>query len=200
MTNLFDSQDEHTNHRFQKLVHENTMIVNKEFYNCTFKGCSFRETTFRSCTFQDCTFQDCDLSLIKVNDSSFKTTKFENSQVVGVNWTLASWSKFSISAPVNFLNCAINYSTFIGLKLKEVQITKCVAKDVDFSETDLTKADCSHTDFSNSRFSHTNLTKANFEGAIHYTIDVTSNTLKKTKFSLPEAMSLLYSLDIILVE
>jgi fluoroquinolone resistance protein len=56
------------------------------------------------------------------------------------------------------------------------------------------------TDFSNSRFQHTNLTEADFTGATNYAIAASLNTLKKTKFSLPEAMSLLYSLDIILTE
>jgi hypothetical protein len=44
------------------------------------------------------------------------------------------------------------------------------------------------------------LTQADFTGATNYAIAASLNTLKKTKFSLPEAMSLLYSLDIILTE
>ena len=39
---------------------------------------------------------------------------------------------------------------------------------------------------------------ANFVRAFHYAIDFRNNFLKKTKFSLPEAVSLLQSLDIIL--
>ena len=49
-----------------------------------------------------------------------------------------------------------------------------------------------------SRFNHTNLTEADFSDATHYNISAVDNTLKKTRFSLPEAISLLYSLDIIL--
>lgn len=41
---------------------------------------------------------------------------------------------------------------------------------------------------------------ANFIGARNYAIDPTQNTLKKAKFSLPEAMSLLRSLDIELID
>jgi len=44
------------------------------------------------------------------------------------------------------------------------------------------------------------LTEADFTGAKNYAIAASSNTLKKTKFSLPEAMGLLYSLDIVLTE
>lgn len=200
MTILSEQQHEYSEQRFQKLAYKNTELANKEFYNCTFLRCSFRETLFRNCTFQGCTFEDCDLSLVKVDGSSFTNVRFEGSQVIGVNWTLASWARFNITAPISFSNCAINYSTFIGLKLRETRITECIAREVDFSDADLTGADCSDTDFSSSRFSHTDLTNANFEGARHYSIDVNTNILKKTRFSLPEAVSLLYSLDIVLVE
>ena len=47
-------------------------------------------------------------------------------------------------------------------------------------------------------FYRTNLTEANFRHAYNYAIDFRSNMLKKTKFSLPEATSLLGGLDIIL--
>jgi hypothetical protein len=44
------------------------------------------------------------------------------------------------------------------------------------------------------------LTQADFTGARDYTIAPNLNQLKQTKFSLPEAMALLYGLDIILTE
>jgi len=200
MTLLSTSYNEHTDHKFQKLAHNNTQITNKRFDTCIFKDCSFRETIFQGCVFQDCTFQGCDLSLMMVKQCVFTHTQFVDSQLMGVDWTLADWPKFNTSAPVSFVNCSINYATFIGLTLKAIMIINCMAKDVDFSETDLTKANCAQTDFTNSRFSNTNLTQANFEGATGYMINATTNKLKQTKFSLPEAMSLLYSLDIVLVE
>jgi uncharacterized protein YjbI with pentapeptide repeats len=86
------------------------------------------------------------------------------------------------------------------LNLKGIQIAYCTAHDVDFEDANLTQADCTYTDFADSRFSRTNLTEANFEHATHYAISALHNTLKKTRFSLPEAISLLNSLDIILSE
>ena len=72
--------------------------------------------------------------------------------------------------------------------------------DVDFAEADLTGANLTHTDFQESRFFKTNLTQADFSHAVRYSIAVHLNTVKKAKFSLPEAMSLLYALDILLVD
>lgn len=61
----------------------------------------------------------------------------------------------------------------------------------DFSERDFR-----NTDFEKSIFSKTNLYKVNFKGAKNYYIDIKNNNIKKAKFSLPEALSLLDTLDI----
>jgi uncharacterized protein YjbI with pentapeptide repeats len=75
-----------------------------------------------------------------------------------------------------------------------------MAADVDFREVDLFQADFAGTDLSESLFSNTNLTEADLSRARNYRIDPGQNVLTQAKFSLPEAMSLLYSLDIVLTE
>jgi uncharacterized protein YjbI with pentapeptide repeats len=175
-------------------------IHEQEFYGCVFSGCSFLETAFVGCRFVDCQFKKCDLSLCRVEGCSFTNTRFQESQVIGVNWTEASWPKHGLLRSIGFANCALSHSTFIGLSLREINLTGCVARDVDFAEADLSRANCTQTDFADSGFLHTDLTEADFTGASNYAIDANLNLLKRTKFSLPEAMSLLYSLDIILSE
>lgn len=89
---------------------------------------------------------------MRIKDSTFINAKFEDSKIVGVNWT----------------------------------------------EADLAQADCRKTDFSRSRFMHTDLSGADFRDAKNYIIHPALNKLSKAKFSLPEAMSLLYCLDIVI--
>ncbi|HVO43090.1 MAG TPA: pentapeptide repeat-containing protein, partial [Aggregatilineales bacterium] len=119
--------------------------------------------------------------------------------VTGINWTTTVWPKGALFVPVYFSNCDISYSVFIGLEMKRAQIIRCVAKEADFAEADLTQANCSGTNFAGSRFLHTNLTEADFTGALSYSINPTLNTLKKARFSLPEAVNLLAGLDIVIV-
>ncbi|MGB9301543.1 MAG: pentapeptide repeat-containing protein, partial [Anaerolineae bacterium] len=95
---------------------------------------------------------------------------------------------------------AISHSTFIGLSLQSVQIRDCVATDVDFREADLSQADFGSTDLSQSIFGNTNLSEADLSRARNYRIDPGQNVLKQARFSLPEAMSLLHSMDIVLVD
>jgi fluoroquinolone resistance protein len=175
-------------------------IASKEFYDCRFVRCSFAETTFRRCRFSNCTFEHCDLGLMRVTGSTFSGTRFEDSKAIGVNWTDASWPKARLSCPIGFCRCAISHSTFIGLSLPEIVISDCLARDVDFREANLARADLSHTDLAGSLFSSTDLTEADLSQAKDYNINAGLNVLKGARFSLPEAMSLLRSLDIVLVE
>lgn len=184
---------------FKGMVLENDEVREITFQDCTFENCSFKETTVRSCKFSHCSFKNCDLSLMKVDGSTFKDTNFEDSKVIGVNWVKASWGRKEIVhliQTIDFRRCVLNYSTFMGLDLEKMTLRKCIARDVDFSEANLKGADCRFTDFENSQFRHTDLSGVDFCGATNYFIQPHLNTIKQARFSLPEAMSLLYNLDI----
>ena len=94
----------------------------------------------------------------------------------------------------------MSHSTFIGLELSGIEITECVATDVDFREANLSEADFRGTDLSESLFINTNLRQADLREARNYRIAPGENDLTRARFSLPEAMSLLYNLDIDLSE
>ena len=89
---------------------------------------------------------------------------------------------------------------YVEQQFADLTLMQDVVTAVTFAETNLTEVNCTHTDFSDSRFIHTNLTKADFCGAHNYAVVADRNTLKKTKFSLPEAVALLHGLDIILAK
>jgi fluoroquinolone resistance protein len=173
------------------------------FLGCSFIKCSFEESAFKACRFRDCHFKKCNLSLMKVDGTSFSNTSFEDSKTIGINWVKAAWGKTEIHQlikSIDFYQCVLNYSSLMGLTLVKINIQKCIARDVDFSEANLKQANCSFTDFTRSQFRHTDLTEADFTGATNYFIQPHLNILKKARFSLPEAMSLLYNLDIEIVE
>jgi len=184
---------------FKGIVADSEQIREVTFQNCSFIQCSFRETAFRACRFQSCKFKKCDLSLASVDHSAFTNTVFEASKLIGVNWVRAAWGKtglYPLLKSIDFIGCVLNYSSFMGLALEKITLRKCVAREVDFSETNLKQADCRFTDFENSQFRHTNLSEADFRGASNYSIQAQLNTIKQARFSLPEAMSLLYNLEI----
>lgn len=191
-----DTQIEYDGQEFRDLDLSHTELAKKEFYQCVFSHCDFTETAFSECHFNDCQFIACNLSLMKVNKCAFSNVRYDDSKLVGVNWALASWPRFQSDCSLELDKCVISYSTFSGLNLQGISIKECFAKSVDFREADLTRANFDGTDLTDSQFVHTNLTKADLTGARNYTIDVTLNKVRKAKFSLPEAVSLLYCLDI----
>ena len=170
------------------------------FLGCSFLRCSFEKTIFDKCRFIDCDFKECDLSLAQFPDSVFSGGKFEDSKIIGIDWTHVIWSELGLHTPISILNCAISHSTFIGLDLTEFKIRNCIAANVDFREANLNLVDFTGTDLSDSLFSNTNLAEADFRGAYNYQIDPTRNKIKGAKFSMPEAMALLYSMEIDLSE
>lgn len=200
MSDLFTPGSVHSDADFKELRLNGAHLESAEFHDCTFIDCTFVESVFHACRFAGCLFRDCDLSLVEIRGSAFSSVRFERCSLVGVNWTQAAWPAVLLGVPLIFSGCALNHATFIGLSMQGVKITECTAVNVDFREADLSRGDFSGTDLAKSLFGNTDLTGADLSQAQNYDIDPGRNTLKGAKFSLPEAMSLLHNLDIILVE
>lgn len=194
------SQNRYTDQVFDRLQLDNTRTNTSEFFDCAFRECTFVESVFHQCRFINCAFQGCDLSLVQVPESSFTGVIFEDSKCIGINWALANWPVTTLGVPLRFNKCNLSLSTFIGLSLPGIQIADCLAVDVDFREADLSRSDFNETDLTNSLFSQTNLSGADLSLARNYIIDPTENILIGARFSLPEAMSLLYSMNIDLLD
>lgn len=192
---LSDMQDKtvYNNKRFCDLAYQKRELKQKEFYKCIFENCKFLESIFSQCIFEDCIFKNSDLSLVVVKQSSFFGVSFKESKLVGVNWT-NSGKPFT----ADFYTCTLDYSIYIGMNLRKVKMISCSIKDADFAEADLANASFVGSDLQGARFLNTNLTQTDFTDAKNYSIDPRCNKLKKTQFSLPEAISLLKYFDIVI--
>jgi uncharacterized protein YjbI with pentapeptide repeats len=197
MNSITDAQ-EHFDQTFDKVHLEPDEIISGKFTDCVFSQCTFETAIFNNCRFLNCLFLECNLNLVKLPGSSFPATRFEKSRLMGVDWTQATWSTSGFDSLVRFLACVLSHSTFIGLELKRIQITNCIANEVDFRNANLSNADFTGTDLAGSIFGSTNLTEADLSQARNYMVDPSNNILKQAKFSMPEAMALLYSMDIVL--
>jgi fluoroquinolone resistance protein len=193
---LFTDQREYNDQQFKGLGLTGSVIPSRTFNECTFSRCVFREAVFDACIFRECAFIDCDLTFVNLAGCTFSETRFEQSRLVGINFAETTWAERRFLLPVRFIQCTLKNTTFIGLDMHEITMTRCLVKEGDFAEANLTGADCTHTDFSGSRFLHTNLTGADLRGASNYAIDVMNNTIKGARFSLPAAMALLDGLEI----
>ena len=185
-------EDSHYQGIFTKLSLENETIESKDFEDFEFDGCSFIDCKFLKSRFINCRFNECNFSLINPLESRFIDVTFTKSKVMGFDWTKAKNIQ-----DLTFDSCQINYSNFDLLKIPKTKMVNCEAKEVEFIETDFSNGDFHNTDFERSRFFKTNLSEADFRGARNYVIDVKNNILRKARFSLPEALVLLDSLEIL---
>lgn len=185
---------------FKRLSVEKLAVEGSEFHDCNFENCSLAESIWRRCRFSNCIFKDCNLNLIQVPDCVYSAVLFEDTSLMGVNWTQADWGATRLAKPFDFLRCNLNHATFIGLRLTDVRFEVCSVADVDFREAVLVEANFNDSDLNQSLFHHTDLTRADLSRAKSYSISPTQNILKDAQFSLPEALSLLTALEIILVQ
>jgi uncharacterized protein YjbI with pentapeptide repeats len=170
-------------------------IIDVEFDACTFRHCAFAKASLRKCRVLDSTFESCDFSLLKAPHARFRDVKFKDCKMIGVDWTTIGGALDLV-----FEHCLLDYCIFAGLDLRRIKLLGCSAREADFSGSNMREAVCVRTDFRAARFSNTDLGKADFRGATNYRIDPAANRVRKARFSLPEAVSLLQGLDISIEE
>ena len=193
---------EHQN--FEDVIIQEEQFFSKYFDECTFKNCDFTNSIFEDCSFTNCKFENCNLSLVKIPLCRFDNIKFSNCKMIGIDWTTPIWRKSTKKKPnkftLSFEGCTLNYSIFIELQLYKAQFINCIAKEVCFENSDMQSSDFSGTDLDCAIFNDCDLIEADFSKALNYNINVCNNKIKNAKFSFPEAISLLHSLQIKIVE
>ena len=194
------NESEYLGKRFANLDLSDTILSAKEFEDCEFRDCNFNGASFLKCKLIECRFVQCNLSVVKVDGSKFYDIEFDSCKAIGINWTRASWPKLTMPAVLKFKKCILNDSSFMSLKLEELLLEDCEARDVDFRDGNFTGANFNHTDFAGALFGKTNLTGVDFTEAVNFDIDVFDNDIRKAKFTRYEAVRLLDSLEIELVD
>lgn len=195
-----DSQQHYFDTSFKSLDLQDGVWVGTEFEECSFVDCNFSGATFERCNFINCSFTRCQLSLISVPYTRFFALSFLECKLVGVDWTRATWSEYHKDFEISFSQSILNDSSFFGLTLQGLVLDECKVQDVDFREGDFSHAVMTYSDFTNSLFMRTNLQSANFTESSQYSINVLENQLQGAKFSKFEAVYLLESLGIELVD
>lgn len=187
------TRDNYYQEKFSGLSLTEETVKGTVFEECSFEDCSFITCTFERLRFINCKLANCILSAVVPMNSRFDDVSFTSCKVIGIDWTRTTEVR-----ELHFKQCQLNYSNFRFLKIPGLKMIECEVKDADFIETKLKGAIFRKSDLKNTIFFKTDLTNADFKDALNYAIDPGTNILKKTKFSLPEALSLLENFDIII--
>ncbi len=198
--NHFTSGEEYYDVTFSKLEQPEQQYQRIEFEECLFVDCDFSGAKFLNCKFLNCEFQRCNLSIVNVANSQFFGITWNESKLVGIDWTRAQWPVYHLDFELRFQRCILNDSSFFSLTLHELHLEECKLHDVDFREGNFQNSSMTYCDFSYSQFMRTNLQHVDFTESTDYAINVLENAVKGAKFSRYEALNLLECLGIELVD
>ena len=188
------TEKNYSNCTFEKENYTEKHISGKDFEQCRFVCCDFTNADLSNNNFLDCEFESCNLSMIKINNTGVKTVNFKNCKVIGVDFSNCKDFLFAVA----FDNCCLDYSYFLKRKMKQTKFTKCLIREANFGETDLTNSVFSNCDLDKTIFYKTNLSQTDFRTAINFSIDPELNKIKKAKFSMHGLAGLLYKYEIII--
>jgi uncharacterized protein YjbI with pentapeptide repeats len=129
---------------------------------------------------------------VDLNNTRLQDVRFKNCKIMGLNFSKCN----DFLLTIGFEYSLISYSVFSDMDLENTNFANCQVYDCDFVNTKLKNANFEGSDLKNSLFRNTNLSFTSFRNAKNYDIDPNNNFLKKTKFSIPEVISLLRVFDI----
>jgi fluoroquinolone resistance protein len=175
------------NQTFEKIDFTSNTINVDEYDACIFQSCNFENQNLDNFTFIDCEFIDCNLSLIKATNTAFKTVKFSNCKLLGVDFSQCN----TFLLNMNFESCVMNLTSFYQLKIKQKVFNNCSLNEADFSETDLSESNFNNCDLKRAIFNRSVLIKTDFTSALNFSIDPETNKIKGAKFSKNNLVGLL---------
>lgn len=177
---------------YQKENYTETPLPKGEYEQCIFTECDFSNADLSEIIFWECEFIRCNLSLVKVDKTGLRDTRFRECKMLGIPFYKCSEFGFS----VGFNGCTLDNSSFVRLKMQKSIFEKCRLRECDFSGTELAGAVFDQCDLLEATFDHTNLEKADLTTSFNYTIDPEENRIKKAKFGLSGLPGLLSRYDI----
>ncbi|MGX9417734.1 pentapeptide repeat-containing protein [Vibrio sp. WJH972] len=195
-----NSHDEYYDQRFNRLCYSEFEFEGVTFEVCEFVDCDFSQSTFLNCTFNECKFVNCNLSLVNLPASRLFDVIFSESKLVGIDFTKVDWPTFHVDFELQFSRSILNGISMFGLTLNRLIFAECKVIDADFREGNFVDSNWKGCDFSNSLFMNTNLKNVDLSESCYYDINVLNNQVENAVFSRFEALNLLESLGVKLVD
>lgn len=193
----------------QEIYFEEKIIRNKKiqsftaeqykFVDCEFKNCFFEECKIIGCIFVNCKFENCTVISLDSKYSELKNAVFIKCNLIGVHWnTLLPSGKYA--HPMDKLeNCFLKYNTFLEMNFIKFSFSGNTIQESMFEECNLSESNFHNCRLEGTQIFKCDIRRADFTEAKGYAIDIKSNKLKQAKFSFPDVVSLLETLEIKIV-
>ncbi len=177
--------------------YQNITKEQSKFIDCTFKNCSFEDCKIIDCVFVNCTFYNCNIISLTSKHSEIKNVAFQKCNLIGIHcWNeLLPAGKYACSID-KLEGCYMKYNSFIEIPFRKFDFSGNIIQESIFEECDLQESNFRNCRLEATQFFKCDIRKADFREASGYVIDIPSNKLKQAKFSYPEVVNLLASLEI----
>lgn len=162
-----------------------------EFISCRFVGVDLSSLSFDNSTLVECVFEKSNLSNATFKNSTLRDLTFKNCKLTGVNFSSVN-SLFELK----FYDCLLNLSSFHSCKSPNIVFSCCDLREADFNEAQMNGAIFCDSILEGASLNNGSFEKSDFRGAKNYFIDPKFTRIRKSKFSLPEALTLLTSLEV----
>jgi uncharacterized protein YjbI with pentapeptide repeats len=178
---------------FSRKNFANVHLDKGQYEECIFEQCIFSEADLSFVTFIDCEFLDCNLSLARIDHTSFQNIRFEGCKMLGLRFS--DCNAFAVS--FYFDRCILDHASFYKLKIKKTIFKNCQLHEADFAQADLSASVFDSCDLRQAIFEYTNLEAADLRTALYFSIDPETNRVAKAKFSLLGLSGLLHKYKIV---
>lgn len=146
--------------------------------------------------FWECRFENCSIKNLDFENCEAKFLQLTASSLIGINWGLLQPVGTVGTAIDKITDCHLKYNTFSKMSLKRMDFSNCALSGSTFAECVLTETSFRNADLSDTEFYKCDLRKSDFRSARGYRIDCLSCPLKGARFSMPDVLQLLDSLEI----
>lgn len=165
-----------------------------EYERCHFVDCNFAKADLSRVRFSDCKFDSCNLGVANLEHASLRNVQFKDCKLIGLDFSVC----YDLLFEVGFEGCNLDFTYFLGRKLKKTKFLNCSICEANFTEADLTQAVFEDCDLHKTVWMRSTLRGADLRTARRYTIDPENNLVRGAKFSYPAVLGLLdkYGIEI----
>lgn len=177
--------------------YQDRTIEQCKFIDCTFENCLFENCKITGCVFVNCKFYNCNVISLTSKNSELKNASFQKCNLIGIHcWNELLPAGNYIRAVDKLESCCMKYNSFIEMPFRKFDFSGNIIQESVFEECNLQESNFKDCRLDATQFFKCDIRKADFRGAQGYAIDIPSNKMRQAKFSYPEVMSLLASLEI----
>ena len=135
---------------------------------------------------------------VELSNCEIRDARFEDCSLVGMVWSPRSVNaSFGVSI-TSMHSCMLRYSQFRDISLQGTEFDDSVLAGSTFSDCNISGGSFRGCDLEDAEFLRCNLAGADFREASGYVVDLESCQVKKARFSFPEVVGLLRTLDIVI--